>query len=187
METVYLGLGASAGAREDTVLRGAFLVESRAGLELEEMSSLFETAPVARPGGRDFVNAVARFRTALDPATLLAELLEVEARCGRDRAMERRAPGERPGGAAAPDRGLDLDLLYFGDLSLRGDHLVLPHPRIHQRAFVLVPLLEIEPGFRDPVTGVSALGSLRKLDDGARVRRISARRVPAVFPGPAIG
>lgn len=96
-------------------------------------SSLYRSAPVGYAAQPDFVNAVAQLETGLPAERLLDELQQIEARHGRTRSF-----------ANAP-RTLDLDLLLFGDLELRTQALTVPHPRMHQRAFVLEPLLEIAP------------------------------------------
>jgi 2-amino-4-hydroxy-6-hydroxymethyldihydropteridine diphosphokinase len=96
-------------------------------------SSLYRTAPVGHATQPDFINAVARLETGLPAQRLLAELQEIEARHGRRRSF-----------ANAP-RSLDLDVLLFGHLELDAPELQIPHPRMHERAFVLKPLLEISP------------------------------------------
>jgi 2-amino-4-hydroxy-6-hydroxymethyldihydropteridine diphosphokinase len=96
-------------------------------------SSLYRSAPIGHAAQPDFVNAVAQLETGLPAARLLAELQELEARHGRQRSF-----------ANAP-RTLDLDILLYGELSLDSPDLKIPHPRMHQRAFVLRPLLEIAP------------------------------------------
>jgi 2-amino-4-hydroxy-6-hydroxymethyldihydropteridine diphosphokinase len=96
-------------------------------------SSLYRSAPVGYAAQPDFVNAVAQLETGLPAQRLLDELQQIEARHGRTRSF-----------ANAP-RTLDLDLLLFGNLELRTPALTVPHPRMHERAFVLQPLLEIAP------------------------------------------
>lgn len=135
--TAYVGLGANLG-------------DSRAALgqALEELgrlprtavvcvSSLYRSAPVDA-SGPDFLNAVAELRTALGPYELLAELQRIEAAAGRERPY-RNAP-----------RTLDLDLLLYDRLAQDDPVLTLPHPRMRERAFVLLPLAEIAPGQVDP-------------------------------------
>jgi 2-amino-4-hydroxy-6-hydroxymethyldihydropteridine diphosphokinase len=96
-------------------------------------SSLYRSAPVGYADQPDFVNAVAQLETGLPAERLLAELQEVEARHGRQRSFPN-----------AP-RTLDLDVLLFGDAQIKTETLCIPHPRMHERAFVLEPLLEIAP------------------------------------------
>lgn len=107
-------------------------------------SSLYRTAPVGIHGQPDFINAVAALETALAPHALLAELFAVEARFGRRRDY-RHAP-----------RTLDLDLLLYDAETMDTPDLQLPHPRMHLRAFVLTPLVEIAPDCRIPGRGTAA-------------------------------
>lgn len=96
-------------------------------------SSLYLTAPIGYAGQPDFVNAVAEIKTELSPLDLLDGLLQIEQAAGRERTF-----------ANAP-RVLDCDLLLYKDLSMHNERLTLPHPRMHERAFVLLPLAEIAP------------------------------------------
>jgi len=107
-------------------------------------SSLYRTAPVGLAGQPDFINAVAELRTALDPQALLDALLTTEANFGRVRA-ERNGP-----------RTLDLDLLLYDTAVIDRPHLHVPHPRLHLRAFVVVPLAEIAPDISIPGRGTAA-------------------------------
>lgn len=141
MNTAYVALGANLGDPAATV-RAAFgalanLPESR----VAHSSSLYRTAPVGITEQPEFVNAVAELETALAPETLLAALLEVEQRFGRLRA-EKNGP-----------RTLDLDLLLYNDQFIDLPHLILPHPRLHLRAFVLYPLAEVAPNLAIPGRG----------------------------------
>jgi 2-amino-4-hydroxy-6-hydroxymethyldihydropteridine diphosphokinase len=121
-------------------------------------SSLYRTAPVGKLDQPDFVNAVARLETALAPEALLQALLAIEGSQGRVRG-ERNAP-----------RTLDLDLLLYDDLVLDRPGLTLPHPRLHERAFVLVPLAELDPALRVP--GRGPLRALLAQVAGQRVTRM---------------
>ena len=123
------------------------------------ISSLYRTAPVGYADQPDFINAVAKLNTALSPHELLDALHVIENRHGRQRSV-RNAP-----------RTLDLDLLMYGSREVRDDDLTLPHPRMHERAFVLLPLAEIAPDVDVPGRGpLSQLveqvdrGGVEKLD-----------------------
>ncbi len=107
-------------------------------------SSLYASAPVGYVDQPDFVNAVAQVETGLAPRALLAALLDIEHRHGRERSF-RNAP-----------RTLDLDLLLYGDAHFHEEGLTLPHPRMHERAFVLLPLTEIAPDTMIPGRGRAA-------------------------------
>jgi len=140
MERAYVGLGANLGDA-----RGALAAALKALAELPltrvvAVSSIYRTAPIDS-SGPDYLNAVAALDTALAPEALLRSLLEIELQHGRERPY-RNAP-----------RTLDLDLLLHGDHVMRTPELTLPHPRLHQRAFVLHPLLEIAPAIAAPGLG----------------------------------
>ena len=119
-------------------------------------SRLWRTAPEPASDQPDYVNAVARLEAALGPEALLAALLDVERELGRERR-------ERWGA-----RTIDLDLLACGDLVLRTPSLTLPHPRLAERAFVLLPLAEVAPGWRHPLTGRSVEEMLAALPSEAK-------------------
>lgn len=148
---MYIGMGAnlpgSAGAPEATL---AAALERLGQLgRVTGRSSLYSTAPVGIAAQPRFVNAVVALETELPPLQLLDALLEVERAFGRDRASE---PANGP-------RTLDLDILLYGDLCIDEPHLAIPHPRMAERAFVLVPLNEIAPRAVDPRSG-STVGEL---------------------------
>ena len=142
--TAFIALGANLD-NPQRQLKGAIaclaeLAESR----LIRTSSLYRTAPVGVGPQPEFVNAVTEIETRLPADALLARLLEIEQGAGRIR-LEPGAP-----------RTLDLDLLLYGNQCLRQPGLVVPHPRMHLRAFVLVPLLEIAPDIQIPGRGSAA-------------------------------
>ncbi|WP_324779104.1 2-amino-4-hydroxy-6-hydroxymethyldihydropteridine diphosphokinase [Thiobacillus sedimenti] len=114
------------------------------GTRLVARSGLYASAPVGYVDQPDFINAVAQVETTLAPRALLAALLDIEHRHGRERSF-RNAP-----------RTLDLDLLLYGAAQFHEDGLTLPHPRMHERAFVLLPLLEIDPDTVIPGRGRAA-------------------------------
>jgi len=142
MHLAYIAFGANlpslAGTPDATL--AAALVEISALGRIAARSSLYSTAPVGVVGQPRFVNAVIAIETELAARSLLNELLSIERRFGRDRADS----------VANGPRTLDLDLLLYGDLILSEAGLEIPHPRLTQRAFVLVPLAEIAPDLRVP-------------------------------------
>jgi 2-amino-4-hydroxy-6-hydroxymethyldihydropteridine diphosphokinase len=136
----YVGLGSNLGEREET-LRGALArLDEVEGLDVVAVSSFRETDPVGNVDQPRFVNAAVALETSLGPRELLDALLEVERSLGRDRSQE-----ERWG-----PRTIDLDLLLYGDETVDEPGLEIPHPRLAERAFVLEPLLELDPGLRMP-------------------------------------
>lgn len=139
----FVALGANLGDAGATLVEAADALCALSGTRLVARSSLYRSAPIDAKGP-DFVNAVAEVETMLGPEDLLDALQVVENRFGRVRA-----------GRNAP-RTLDLDLLLHGDSRQSTPRLTLPHPRLHQRAFVVVPLLEIAPGLQLPGLGPAA-------------------------------
>jgi 2-amino-4-hydroxy-6-hydroxymethyldihydropteridine diphosphokinase len=142
--TAYVALGSNLGDRRAHLAR-ALDALGAAGVTVTRASSFYETAPVGGPAGQGpYLNAVAEVRTDRPAEELLRLLLGVEAAQGRER-RERHGP-----------RTLDLDLLLYGDLVVDTPELTVPHPRLHERLFVLVPLAEVAPGVVHPVLGRSA-------------------------------
>jgi 2-amino-4-hydroxy-6-hydroxymethyldihydropteridine diphosphokinase len=135
----YLGLGANLANAAQTVQQAAQQLACPA-IEILAQSSLYRSAPLDAQGP-DFYNAVLKVATTLAPAELLRTALQLEQQHGRTRAY-RNAP-----------RTLDIDLLLYDDLTLQQPALTVPHPRLHQRAFVLLPLLELAPGIVLPGLG----------------------------------
>lgn len=140
MTVAYVGLGANLGDARAAVEAAFEALARLPQTRLTGRSPLYRSAPV-EAGGPDYVNAVARLETALAPAELLAALHGIEAAAGRERPYHH-----------AP-RTLDLDLLLHGRTVLDQPGLMLPHPRLHLRAFVLEPLLALAPGLAHPVLG----------------------------------
>ncbi len=149
-ERIFVGLGANLGTAAPTVLQAAAELGQLSRTRRVALSSLYRSAPVDADGP-DYVNAVAELRSELEPLELLAALQALEQAHGRTRPF-RNAP-----------RTLDLDLLAYGIREHHDERLVLPHPRLSQRAFALVPLLELAPDGRcaDGRSYAEALSSLR--------------------------
>jgi len=141
MNTAYVALGANLGDPRATVLAAFAALANLPESRVARCSSLYRTAPVGILSQPDFVNAVALLETSLPPDSLLDALLDIEARFGRIR-RERNGP-----------RTLDLDLLLYDDIELDLPRLTLPHPRLHLRAFVLLPLAEVAPDLAIPRRG----------------------------------
>lgn len=136
MTVAYVGIGSNL---DDPVkqVRAAFdELDHLPQTRLVKKSSLYRSAPIGHTGQPDFINAVAQLETGLPAERLLAELQALETRQGRKRSFPN-----------AP-RTLDLDLLLFGNATLSSPALTVPHPRMHERAFVLKPLLEVSPELR---------------------------------------
>jgi 2-amino-4-hydroxy-6-hydroxymethyldihydropteridine diphosphokinase len=139
----FVGLGSNLGDREATIRAAVAELQAAEGVEVVGVSSLVDTEPVGYTDQPRFLNGVAALDTGLGARTLLDLLLAVEARFGRDRAS---VPAQGP-------RTLDLDLLLYGDARIDEPGLRVPHPRLHERAFVLEPLAELAPGLDVPGKG----------------------------------
>lgn len=133
----YVALGANLGDAATTVLNAMEDIDGLPQTRVSRRSSLYRTAPVDA-GGPDYVNAVVELSTALAPEDLLESLQQLELDAGRQRPY-RNAP-----------RTLDLDILLFGDVRVNNERLTIPHPRMPERAFVLVPLAEVAPRHVSP-------------------------------------
>jgi 2-amino-4-hydroxy-6-hydroxymethyldihydropteridine diphosphokinase len=157
--TAFIALGSNlddpAGHVRRAIAELARLPETR----VKGASALYGSAPVGYRDQPDFVNAVAEIETRLAPRPLLEALLEIERRHGRQRGV-RNGP-----------RTLDLDIALYGDRVVREPGLVIPHPRMHERAFVIVPLADIAPG--QIVPGHGSVSRLRKRVDAGSVTRLA--------------
>ena len=139
----YVALGSNLGDREQTLLAAVAALRAEPGVELVAVSGLIETEPVGFLDQPRFINGVAVLETTLSARALLEVLLDVERRFGRS----------RDGVPAQGPRTLDLDLLLYGDEEIDEPGLRVPHPRLHERAFVLEPLAEVAPGLEIPGLG----------------------------------
>ena len=163
---VLLGLGANLGDRADN-LRAA-LSSLRQDVDVTAWSSLYETAPMYVTEQPRFLNIVVRGDTRLAPIDLLRAIKGVEQALGRRSGLRY---GPRP---------IDIDILFYGDTVLETADLTVPHPRMAERPFVLVPAAEIAPGWRHPVTGeIVAQMAAALAGAGEAVRRVG----PMDWPG----
>ncbi len=167
--TVFVGLGSNLEQPLQQLQRAIEELAAIPGTELLKVSSFYETAPVGIVDQPMFFNAVAMLKTRLSPQDFLQHLLSVEAEHARQR-IEKNGP-----------RTLDLDVLIFGDLQNNETSLVVPHPRMHERAFVLVPLLEIAPEVKIP--GIGAASECLPKVGSAGVRRVSNESGPTKSRG----
>lgn len=143
MPRAYVALGSNLGDREATIRAAVQILAAEPGIELVALSRLVDTAPVGVVDQPRFLNGAAALDTELSAHDLLATLLDVERRFGRSR------EGAVPNGP----RTLDLDLLLYGDAQIDEAGLTVPHPRMHERGFVLGPLAEIAPRLEVPGKG----------------------------------
>ncbi len=155
-EIVYVAVGANLGDREATFAAVIESFESERDLLLLAASPVYETAPVGPGGQAAYLNAAIELRTWLAPLELLHRLQRIEARLGRDRG---------PDAVRWGPRRIDLDLLFYGDQCIELPELVVPHPRAHERAFVMLPMAQLAPKFRHPVVGLSVAEIARRQPD----------------------
>jgi 2-amino-4-hydroxy-6-hydroxymethyldihydropteridine diphosphokinase len=163
--TAYIGMGANLGDRLAT-LNDAVDRLSAFGM-VRAVSSVYETDPMGMLDQPPFLNAAAGMRTSFPPEQLMAGLLQIERDLGRVRTV-RNAP-----------RTIDLDLLLYDGAVIETADLTVPHPALHERAFVLVPLAEIAPHAEHPVLGVSIHELLGRLEPAEGVHRVTGRLSPA--------
>ncbi len=163
MTEAYIGLGANLGDAAQTLLSAVRSIDALPATRVTRCSSIYQSAPIDATGP-DYLNSVVAIQTALDAPELFGALLQIEQEFGRQRPF-RNAP-----------RTLDLDLLLFGDSRINTPSLTVPHPRMHERAFVLEPLAQIAPDLALP--GLPALALLLK-----RCSHQKTFRMAAIEPG----
>lgn len=158
-ETAYVALGSNLGARERHLCAGFAALRALRGVGQVDASRVYETDPVG-PGEQDrYLNAVARLRTRLPPRALLGQLLAIERSEGRERTAVRNAP-----------RTLDLDLLLYGEQEFALPDLVVPHPRLAERPFVLEPMCDLAPDLVPPAGAATVATLAAAVRDPVAVR-----------------
>jgi 2-amino-4-hydroxy-6-hydroxymethyldihydropteridine diphosphokinase len=158
---IYLSLGSNVGDRAKNLTTAITLLK-QAGIRVHKVSSIYETEPVDYLEQDWFLNCVVEIETDLSARELLRELRAIEARMGSKKPF------------AKGPRLIDLDILLYGDESIDSEELVVPHPRMLQRRFVLAPLAEIAPGLRHPSWPGTAAEMLAKMTDRSVVRRYAS-------------
>lgn len=156
METVYLGLGSNLGDREAS-LRIALEALSRR-IMIDKVSPVYETEPVGYADQPWFLNLVCSGQTIMEPYDLLAFAKMIEGQMGREEGF-RNSP-----------RPIDIDILFLGNWVISSDELVIPHPRLAERGFVMVPLARIAPHLVHPINGKTMKELLSELKDSEQVR-----------------
>lgn len=154
METAYIGLGSNLGDSLQVVLHGWKLLGAIPGIKLDRLSNPYRTEPVGMDSENWFINAAGELKTTLSPAELLKCLHRVEEHFGRKR---------DPAITGYQDRILDLDILLYGQEILADNGVIIPHPSMQNRLFVMLPLCEIASSVRHPVKGQSMCDLLDSL------------------------
>jgi len=144
---VYLGLGSNLGNRQDNLKEALSFLSQR--MRVGKVSSVYDTKPVGNIDQPRFLNMVCQVYTRLAPKELLILVKGIESKLGRV-------------GKSGDSRPIDIDILFYGDQIIETPELVIPHPRLAKRAFVLIPLAEIAPTLRHPVSGKTIQGILQR-------------------------
>jgi 2-amino-4-hydroxy-6-hydroxymethyldihydropteridine diphosphokinase len=153
----YIGLGSNLGDKKSNIQKVIDIIREKKILKEIKVSSLFLTEPVGKKEQPDFLNLVIKGKTELGPFELLSSLLEIENNLGRKR-KEKWGP-----------RQIDLDILFYGDIILNQENLVIPHPELPNRRFVLVPLMELSPDLKHPLLNKNIRQLLKDTKDQSKV------------------
>ncbi|UXH42859.1 2-amino-4-hydroxy-6-hydroxymethyldihydropteridine diphosphokinase [Rossellomorea vietnamensis] len=158
MNTAYISLGSNMGDRAGYLEKAINILSSHGKIEVTKRSSLYETDPVGFTEQDQFLNMVIEIRTSLSPETLLHQCLQVEIDLGREREFK------------WGPRIIDLDILLFNHETIEAENLLIPHPRMQERAFVLIPLLEVAPSIEHPSFNAPLAEFLDEIPDKEGVR-----------------
>ncbi|MEI6681775.1 MAG: 2-amino-4-hydroxy-6-hydroxymethyldihydropteridine diphosphokinase [Bacteroidota bacterium] len=145
MKEIFILLGSNRGERGDFLLKSREMISVKAG-SIVKASAVYETQPWGFEDPVPFLNQVVEIETEISPSALLELLLAIEAQLGRIRPFDSCGCSDTYSG-----RTIDLDILFYGQRLIFTDNLMIPHPRLHERRFTLVPLNEIAPGFTHPL------------------------------------
>jgi len=167
MHTVFIGLGGNIGDKPENFKRAHTLINERLG-QIQLESSIYETPPWGFHSEHFFWNQVVQIETKLEAEELLWHMKELEDKFGVKSKDERYT-----------NREMDLDILYFDEVYLEDKELIIPHPRIHERKFVLVPLVEIAPDYKHPLRRLTNLQMLENCRDKSIIRKVDLSETQA--------
>ena len=159
--TAYIGIGSNLGNPDKNCIEAIEKIATNGGIKILSKSSLYQTAPVGHTQQNWFVNSVIKIATELNPKNLLFALLNIESKMGRIR-KEKWGP-----------RLIDLDLLFYDNLILNQEGIILPHPEIQKRKFVLIPLDEIAENLTHPILKKTIKTLLQELSNDAEVKKLT--------------
>lgn len=165
----YLSIGSNIGDRLETFQRAIQLLDMNDKIRLEDLSSIYETDPVGYTDQACFLNAVIKITTSLKPEELLRTCLFIESELGRKREI-RWGP-----------RTLDLDILLYNQENIETESLIVPHPRMQERAFVIIPLMELDPNIKLPNVNAALDDILNQIPDKEGVRLWKQKNGEDVF------
>ena len=163
MHLAYIGFGSNIGDRLGHIQNAIHALSKTEGIALQKISSIYKTDPVGYEAQAQFLNGVAAIHTNLPPLSLLHTLKNIETAIGRQHRI-RWGPRE-----------IDLDILIYGDMCLQSEKLVIPHPEMHRRRFVLVPLAEIAPDVVHPIFQETIQTLLERLEDDKSALKAECR------------
>ncbi|MDF2447860.1 MAG: folK [Bacteroidota bacterium] len=163
MNIAYLCLGGNIGNREDALKKAIWDISEKAGT-IESRSQIYETEAWGIDNQQAYLNQTVKIQTELSPVELIECLLNIEKNLGRQRNFKLQYEA----------RTLDIDILFYNDLILKEEHLIIPHPRMHLRKFVLVPLNEIAPNYLHPELNKSIFNLLKECEDHSEVKPYKA-------------
>jgi 2-amino-4-hydroxy-6-hydroxymethyldihydropteridine diphosphokinase len=160
MHHVFLGIGGNIGNKPENFRKVHKLVETGIG-NISAKSSVYESPPWGFHADENFWNQVLKAETELTPAEVLSEIEKMESSFNRKRHSE-----------CYTSREMDVDILYYDDIFIETEELIIPHPRLHQRLFVLVPLTEIAPGFKHPLYRMTSKQLLENCKDESVIKKL---------------
>jgi 2-amino-4-hydroxy-6-hydroxymethyldihydropteridine diphosphokinase len=168
----YLSIGSNLGYREANLENAGSSIMQRIGPQVSA-SGIYETVPWGYESKHLFYNCCIGLLTEMEPLPMMDEILSIEREMGRRRETgRRREMGRQRGGGGYSDRIIDIDILFYGSLIVNHSRLIIPHPALEQRRFVLVPLHEIAPELIHPATGATVKTMLDRCTDHSRVVRV---------------